>query len=105
MRELGGADDVGAGRRKLSPVDERLTSIIGIEKTGNRNRIQGKPTGVVESDYDVLAGGVDGNRGFGLAARGSVLVIEAIRGVGAALVAGRVGRSGERAPGHDPFLP
>ena len=38
----------------------------------------------------MLSGGIDGDRGFSLAARGTVFIIEAIRRVGATLVAGRI---------------
>ena len=68
-RKLGGADRVGAGRRKLPAVHEGQAAVVGIHEPGKGDRVRAEASEVVEPDHDVLAGAVHRNRGFRLCRR------------------------------------
>ena len=71
-RKLGRPNRVGAGRRELAAVDEARAAIVGIHEPGDRDRVPAEASEVVEPDYDVLPGAVDGNRRFRLRRRRAI---------------------------------
>ena len=78
LREARGADHVVAGRRQLAAVDERLAAILRIHESRHGNRVQGESARVIESDDDVLAALIDGDRELRLAAGNFLLFFVAL---------------------------